>query len=198
MQKAVNDPRSCLSWMCLQTPCPATMRGQLDLQSSMFHYFSPDSRVPADHPLRRVNRLADRALGAISGELDALYSSGGRPSIPPERLLKAQLLIALYSVRSDRQFCEQLDYNILFRWFLDMDLGKRCIYPIIPRQPDSWLNPGHGHSTPTRPQFHRPLLPAAGVPVRSAATHRVRDHWPLPSAATSTTPHWHAPRRGCH
>ncbi|MFD1264524.1 transposase, partial [Thauera mechernichensis] len=98
------------------------MRGQLDPQSSMFHYFSPESRVPADHPLRRVKRLADRALGAISGELDALYSSVGRPSIPPERLLKAQLLIALYSVRSDRQFCEQLDYNILFRWFLDMDL----------------------------------------------------------------------------
>jgi len=75
---------------------------------------------------------------------------------------------------------------------------KRCIYPIIPRQPDSWLNPGHGHSTATRPQFHRPFLPAAGVPVRSAATRRVRDHWPLPSAATSTTPHWHVPRRGCH
>src|SRR5690606_35531195 len=88
----------------------------------MFHYFSPESRVPADYPLRRVKRLADRALGVISGELDALYSSVGRPSIPPERLLKAQLLIALYSVRSDRQFCEQLDYNILFRWFLDMNL----------------------------------------------------------------------------
>src|SRR5690606_35554684 len=75
---------------------------------------------------------------------------------------------------------------------------KRCIYPIIPRQPDSWLNPGHGYSTATRPQFHRLFLPAAGVPARSAATRRVRDHWPLPSAATSTTPHWHAPRRGCH
>ncbi|MDG3066955.1 transposase, partial [Thauera mechernichensis] len=92
------------------------MRGQLDPQSSMFHYFSPESRVPVDYPLRRVKRLADRALAAISAELDALYSSVGRPSIPPERLLKAQLLIALYSVRSDRQFCEQLDYNILFRW----------------------------------------------------------------------------------
>lgn len=91
------------------------MRGQLDPPSSMFHYFSPESRVPADHPLRRVKRLADRALGVICAELDALYSSVGRPSIPPERLLKAQLLIALYSVRSDRQFCEQLDYNILFR-----------------------------------------------------------------------------------
>jgi len=98
------------------------MRGQLDPQSSMFHYFSPESRVPADHPLRRVKQLADRALSAISADLDALYSSTGRPSIPPERLLKAQLLIAFYSVRSDRLFCEQLDYNLLFRWFLDLDL----------------------------------------------------------------------------
>jgi len=98
------------------------MRGQLDPQSSMFHYFSPESCVPADHPLRQVKKLADRALAAICADLDALYSQVGRPSIEPERLLKGQLLIALYSVRSDRQFCEQLDYNILFRWFLDMDL----------------------------------------------------------------------------
>lgn len=98
------------------------MRGQLDPQSSMFHYFSPESRVPADRPLRRVKKLADRALAAISADLNALYLSVGRPSIPPARLLKGQLLIALYSIRSGRQFCEQLDYNILFRCFLDMDL----------------------------------------------------------------------------
>ncbi|WP_230968828.1 IS5 family transposase [Nitrogeniibacter aestuarii] len=103
------------------------MRGQLDPQSSMFHYFSAESRVPADHPLRAVKQLADRALDAISGELNALYSSVGRPSIPPERLLKGQLLIALYSIRSDRQFCEQLDYNILFRWFLDMNLESASL-----------------------------------------------------------------------
>ena len=98
------------------------MRGEVDPQSSMFHYFSVESRIPADHPLRPVKKLADSALSAISAELDALYAQGGRPSIPPERLLKAQLLIAFYSVRSDRQFCEQLDYNLLFRWFVDLDL----------------------------------------------------------------------------
>lgn len=98
------------------------MRGQVDPQATMLHYFSAESRVPADHPLRRVKQLAERALDAISGELDALYSTTGRPSIAPEHLLKGQLLIALYSIRSDRQFCEQLDYNILFRWFLDMGL----------------------------------------------------------------------------
>jgi hypothetical protein len=97
------------------------MRGQLDSQSSMFHYCSPQSRVPAEPPLRRVKKLTNRALGAISAELDTLYSQTGRPSIPPERLLKGQLLIALYSIRTDRQFCEQLDDNILCRWFLDMD-----------------------------------------------------------------------------
>ena len=98
------------------------MRGEVDPQSSMFHYFSVESRIPADHPLRPVKKLADSALSASSAELDGLYAKGGRPSIPPERLLKAQLLIALYSVRSDRLFCEQLDYNLLFRWFLDLDL----------------------------------------------------------------------------
>ena len=98
------------------------MRGEVDPQSSMFHYFSVESRIPADHPLRPVKKLADSALSSISAELDGLYAKGGRPSIPPEWLLKAQLLIAFYSVRSDRQFCEQLDYNLLFRWFLDLDL----------------------------------------------------------------------------
>jgi len=100
------------------------MRGEVDPQQSLFAYFSPESRVPEDHPLRTIKRRADAALKAISGRLDGLYSSTGRPSIAPERLLKGQLLIALYSVRSDRAFCEQLDYNLLFRWFLDMSLDE--------------------------------------------------------------------------
>lgn len=98
------------------------MRGELDPQGHMFSYFSPDSRVPAEHPLRGIKAHTDRALKELSGELDALYAETGRPSIPPERLLKGQLLMALYSVRSDRLFCQMLDYNILFRWFLDMSL----------------------------------------------------------------------------
>src|SRR5690242_8274366 len=98
------------------------MRGQVDPQSSMFTYFSPDSRVPADHPLRGLKRYADAVLRSMNAEFDRLYASTGRPSIPPERLLKASLLIALYSVRSDRMFCEMLDYHLLFRWFLDMEL----------------------------------------------------------------------------
>ncbi len=100
------------------------MRGRVDPQESMFSYFSPESRVPEGHPLRRIKQQADIVLGSMNAELDRIYAEIGRPSIPPERLLKASLLIALYSVRSDRLFCEMLDYNILFRWFLDMSLEE--------------------------------------------------------------------------
>jgi transposase len=100
------------------------MRGHVNPQSHMFSYFSPEDRVPAHHPLRSIKSYTDTALKVIRPTLDGMYSDIGRPSIPPERLLKAQLLIALYSVRSDRLFCETLDYNILFRWFLDMSLEE--------------------------------------------------------------------------
>ena len=101
------------------------MRGHVDPQASMFSYFSPESRVPQQHPLRPIKARADAVLGSMSTEFDRLYAETGRPSIPPEQLLKASLLIALYSVRSDRMFCEMLDYNILFRWFLDMSVEQR-------------------------------------------------------------------------
>jgi transposase len=100
------------------------MRGTDDKQSSMFSIVSPERRIPADHPLRRIKAMSDEILAGLSSTFDEMYSSVGRPSIPPERLLKSQILIALYSVRSDRQFCEQLDYNLLFRWFLDMSADE--------------------------------------------------------------------------
>jgi len=100
------------------------MRGQVDQQGGMFFYFRPEDRVPADHPLRAIKARADAALRSISNDLGGLYSAVGRPSIAPERLLKGQLLIALYSIRSDRALCEQLDYNLLYRWFLDLTLDE--------------------------------------------------------------------------
>lgn len=103
------------------------MRGHVDPQGSMFSYFSAESRVPETHPLRAIKRDADAVLASLGREFDELYAQIGRPSIPPERLLKASLLIALYSVRADRMFCEMLDYNILFRWFLDMSLEERSL-----------------------------------------------------------------------
>src|SRR5512137_769741 len=100
------------------------MRGISEKQAVMLSLISPETRVPKDHPLRRIKGMADQELVRLSKVFDDMYSHTGRPSIPPERILKSLLLIALYSVRSERQFCEQLDYNLLFRWFLDMNLTE--------------------------------------------------------------------------
>ncbi|RKH09519.1 IS5 family transposase [Corallococcus sp. CA047B] len=98
------------------------MRGRPKQQTTLFSLRTPGDRVPAGHPLRRVKDMADAALAALSPTFDEMYSGTGRPSIPPEQLLKSCLLMAFYSVRSERLFCEQLDYNLLFRWFLDMGM----------------------------------------------------------------------------
>jgi transposase len=100
------------------------MRGEERQQSALFSYISPESRVPASHPLRRIRALMDQALVEMGPQFDALYASGGRPSIPPEQLLRALLLQVLYTVRSERQLMEQLDYNILFRWFVGLGLDE--------------------------------------------------------------------------
>lgn len=101
------------------------MRGKPQMQTSMLSLRTPEERVPKDHPLRAVKTLSDEALRELSPVFDGMYSKRGRHSIPPERLLKATLLMALHSVRSERLFCEQLDYNLLYRWFLDMDFEER-------------------------------------------------------------------------
>ncbi len=88
----------------------------------MLMLVSPGSLVPPSHPLRGIKKLADAALAELDGTFESMYSSVGRPSIPPERQLKTLLLMVLFSVRSERQICEQLEYNMLFRWFVDMDL----------------------------------------------------------------------------
>ncbi len=98
------------------------MRGIPDKQMTMLSLVSPEQRVPQDHPIRKIKALADGELARLSAVFDQMYASTGRPSIPPERVLKSLLLIALYSIRSERQFCEQLEYNLLFRWFLEMNL----------------------------------------------------------------------------
>jgi transposase len=109
----------------------ASMRGISEKQSIMLTLISPEGRVPKDHPLRPIKRMAEEELQRLSRVFDQMYSSVGRPSIPPERVLKSLLLIALYSVRSERQFCEQLDYNLLFRWFLDMNMVEESFDPTV-------------------------------------------------------------------
>jgi transposase len=98
------------------------MRGTDCEQSGMFSYISAERRVPKDHPLRAIRTMADMALRQLSKGFDVLYAASGRPSIPPERLLRALLLQVLYTVRSERLLMEQLDYNFLFRWFVGLSI----------------------------------------------------------------------------
>ena len=99
------------------------MRGNTLEQVEILSTLTPDELVPSDHPIRRIKVIVDRALAELHADFDAMYSRVGRPSIAPERLLKACLLIALYTVRSERQFCERLRYDMLFKWFLNMNIG---------------------------------------------------------------------------
>jgi transposase len=96
------------------------MRGEDQRPVGFFSYVPLEQRIPADHPLRPIRELVDEALSALSRDFDKLYSRDGRPSIPPERLLRALLLQAFFTVRSERQLIEQLDYNLLFRWFVGL------------------------------------------------------------------------------
>lgn len=98
------------------------MRGADDRTSHLFSYLSPEQRIPADHPLRTIRRLTDGVLQELSPRFEAMYSDIGRPSIPPEQLLRALLVQALYTIRSERQLMEQIDYSILFRWFISLNL----------------------------------------------------------------------------
>src|SRR5687767_5181262 len=98
------------------------MRGDDPRNESMFSYVTPEQRVPMDHPLRPILRMVDEALATLSPQFDRLYADTGRPSIPPEKLLRALLLQLLYSVRSERMLMEQLEYNLLFRWFVGLSM----------------------------------------------------------------------------
>src|SRR4026208_601308 len=107
------------------------MRGTDTHQSSMFSYLSPEERVPANHPLRPIRLMVDDALKALSPSFSQLYSAFGRPSIPPEKLLRALLLQVLYTVRSERMLMEQLEYNLLFRWFVGVGMDDAIWVPTV-------------------------------------------------------------------
>ena len=132
------------------------MRGRQEPQVTMLAFVDLDARVPPDHPLRIIKALADQALAALSPEFNRMYAEVGRPSIPPERLLKASLLIALYSVRSERAFCEDLDYNPSAK------LRAGSAVPLVP---------GHEpHGAQLRPHgVHQEPPAAAGAPGGPAA-----------------------------
>src|ERR1700754_2942647 len=101
------------------------MRGDDRQQGAMFSYVSLEQRVPEHHPLRPIRDMVDKALVELSAAFEGLYSRVGRPSIPPEKLLRALLLQVLYTIRSERMLMEQLDYNLLFRWFVGLSMDDR-------------------------------------------------------------------------
>jgi transposase len=98
------------------------MRGEVNHQQSLFSYVNLDERVPRSHPLRKLRVLVDGVLASLDSQFEAVYARGGRPSIPPEQLLRAALIQILYTVRSERQLVEQLDFNVLFRWFVGLGI----------------------------------------------------------------------------
>jgi transposase len=98
------------------------MRGEDNKQAAVFSYVTLEQRIPSDHPMGQIGELVDRALTRMDAQLEQLYSSTGRPSIAPERLLRATLLMVLFSIRSERQLMEQMDYNLLFRWFVGLEM----------------------------------------------------------------------------
>src|ERR1700723_191277 len=100
------------------------MRGEDIQQSELFSYGSLEDRVPEGHPLRVIRAMVDEALREMSARFDEIYPENGRRSIPPERLLRALLLQMLYSIRSERMLMEQLEYNLLFRWFVGLNVDE--------------------------------------------------------------------------
>src|SRR6185503_13473957 len=107
------------------------MRGEHEEPEPVFSYITPAQRVPKDHPLRAIRTLVDEVLRQLWGDFEKLYSHTGRPSIPPERLLRALLIQVLYSIRSERMLMEQLDYNLLFRWFVGLSMDDRIWDPTV-------------------------------------------------------------------
>ena len=102
------------------------MRGKQVRQLAMLSSLSPEDLIPSEHPIRRIRQVVDLVLAELDGEFQAMYAAGGRPSVPPEQLLKATVLMALYSIRSERQFFERLNYDLLFKWFLGLAIDDRA------------------------------------------------------------------------
>src|SRR5277367_1577221 len=109
----------------------SSMRGHDEEQGDVFSYIPLEQRIPGDHPLRRIRQMADVGLKEMGAHFEALYARRGRPSIPPERLLRALLLQAFYMIRSETQLMEQLDYNLLYRWFVGFGVDEAVWMPTV-------------------------------------------------------------------
>lgn len=107
------------------------MRGETSTQSGLFSYVSLESRIPADHPIRKIRNVVDKALADMNSAFDDMYSITGRPSIPPEQLIRALLLQILFTIRSERQLMERLDYDLMFRWFVGLGMDDKVWHPTV-------------------------------------------------------------------
>ena len=107
------------------------MRGADETSGSLFSYVDLEGRIPARHPLRKIGQVVNEALASLDAEFEALYSDFGRPSIPPERLIRASLIQILFSIRSERQLREQMEYNLLFRWFVGLGIDDPVWVPTV-------------------------------------------------------------------
>ena len=153
------------------------MRGLDKQQSAMFSYVSPEARVPPNHPLRPIREMVDESLKALSPVFDQMYASFGRPSIAPEKLLRALLLQILYSIRSERMLMEQLEYNLLFRWFVGLNVDEPVwVATVYSKNRDRLLNgdvAAAGSTTemevPRFPWASTEMLPPCSLTMRKAA-----------------------------
>ena len=107
------------------------MRGSDEASGSLFSYVDLEERIPARHPLRRIRQVVNDALASLDAEFDRLYSAEGRPSVAPERLIRASLIQILFSIRSERQLMEQMRYNLLFRWFVGLGIDDPVWVPTV-------------------------------------------------------------------
>lgn len=105
------------------------VRGKPEKQLAILTSLSTEDLIPADHPIRRIRGVIEEVLAELDSEFEGIYSRIGRPSVPPEQLLKATVLMALYSMRSERAFCERLNYDLLFKWFLDLPIDAKAFDP---------------------------------------------------------------------
>jgi transposase len=135
------------------------MRGQADEQLPLFHVFNVEARIRRDQPLRDIKRRVDRVLRSLGLQFQTAYSTAGRPSMPPDRLLESLLLLGLYSIRSERQFYEAIELNLLYRWFLDVQPSEEAFGPTIMI----------GRGAYSRPSWPKPPLPGSAASVSASA-----------------------------
>jgi transposase len=173
------------------------MRGWDVRSEVLFSYVNCERRVPKDHPLRAILRIVDEALAALSPEFEGRYAKFGRPSIPPERLLRALLLQAFYSVRSEKQLMEQLEYNLLFRWFVGLSLDDEIWDETVFTKNRERLIEGDIAKKFMAAVLDQEAVPGGGAPPRRRRAEMASATFTARNAATRHTPRPPTPTPGC-